>query len=127
MLLMQVQKVQSHDIEALSVESAATPQQIKPAPKHSQHRSWEGVWEIAQSNCTWMLALWRDLLCVGFGLQLWKVYVHDLPKVCPSLQPTVASTPPDTVCFLMQCIGDFSAVHMVLSLVCPFHMHLLHE
>ena len=31
-----------------------------------------------------MQALWRDLLCVGFAKQLWKVYVHETPKVCPS-------------------------------------------
>ena len=83
MLLTQAQKAQPHDIEALSVESAPAPQQSKPAPKHLQHRSFKGVWKIAWSNCTWMQALWRDLLCVGFGLQLWKVYVHDLPKACP--------------------------------------------
>ena len=31
----------------------------------------------------WLQALWRDLLCVGFARQCWKVYRHDVPKVCP--------------------------------------------
>lgn len=74
----------SHDIEALSLESSSSGQLRKHAPKQMQRSLLQHVWRVVWSNCTWMQALWRDLLCVGFVKQLWKVYLHDVPKVCPS-------------------------------------------
>ena len=81
---MQEDKLRLHDIEALNLENSSSGQQHRHAPRRIQRLSSQHVWRVAWSNCTWMQALWRDLLCVGFGKQLWKVYRHDVPKVCPS-------------------------------------------
>ena len=37
----------------------------------------------------WLQALWRDLLCVGFARQCWKVYRYDVPKVSPVAFPSL--------------------------------------
>ena len=71
----------AHDLESLSVErAAARPQDPSDAQHHSLRRH---AWSTVRSNCVWLQALWRDLLCVGFARQCWKVYRHDVPKVCP--------------------------------------------
>ena len=76
--------MQPHDIEALSLEGKSLGQPHNPPARRAQRLALQDIWRAAWSNCTWMQALWQDLLCVGFGRQLWKVYVHDLPKVCLS-------------------------------------------
>ncbi|CAL5226722.1 g9574 [Coccomyxa viridis] len=73
-----------HDMEALSLEVASAGQQSVSAPRQQKHPSLKDVWRVAWTNCAWVQALWRDLLCVGFAKQLWKVYVHDMPKALRS-------------------------------------------
>ena len=75
--------MQPHDIEALSLEGKSPGQLQNPPARRAQRLAWKDIWRAAGSNCTCVQALWQDLLCVGFGRQLWKVYVRDLPKVWP--------------------------------------------
>ena len=70
-------------MEALSLEVASAGQQSVSAPRQQKHPSLKDVWRVAWTNCAWVQALWRDLLCVGFAKQLWKVYVHDMPRSGP--------------------------------------------
>lgn len=75
-------KAAPHDVEALSVEASATAQESTPKAKHAQRPSCKHLWGVIWANCVWGQALWRELLCVGIGVQCWKVYKHDVPKVC---------------------------------------------
>ena len=97
-------------MEALSLEVASAGQQSVSAPRQQKHPSLKDVWRVAWTNCAWVQALWRDLLCVGFAKQLWKVYVHDMPKVWPSF------------CMLLHCLllsgSDIAVSQDVMQVAC---------